>query len=150
MNGAEVRTHSAVHVLKGAVIKILGARLTTSVHVSENRGLLNVEFGRKPTNEEIAKLEAEANRKIGEDSEILQFEMDKEEAEGHFGQGIYDAFRVPVEVTRLKIVRIPEWETNCCVMKHVETTSEIGRLKINRVRFRNAKHLLEIEFHIEP
>lgn len=150
MNGAEVRTHSAVHVLKGAVIKILGARLTTSVNVSENRGLLTVEYGRKPTNEEIAKLEAEANRKIQEDSEVLQFEMDREEAEGHFGEGIYDAFRVPEEVTRLKIVRIPEWETNCCVMKHVETTSEIGRLKINRVKLRNATRLLEIEFRIEP
>ena len=149
MNGAEVRTHSAVHVLKGAVIKILGARLTTSVHVNENRGVLTVEFSRKPGNEEIAKVEAEANRKIQEDSEILQFEMDREEAEGHFGQGIYDTFPFPKQVTRLKIVRIPEWETNCCAKKHVETTSEIGRLKVDRMRFRGAKHLLEIEFHIE-
>ncbi len=149
MNGAEVRTHSAVHVLKGAVIKILGARLTTSVHVSENRGLLAVEFGRKPSNEEIAKVEAEANRKVQEDSEILQFEMDREEAERHFGRGIYDAFPVPEAATRLMIVRIPEWETNCCAMKHVESTSEIGRIKVDRVRFRGGKDLLEIEFHIE-
>ena len=149
MNGAEVRAHSAVHVLKGAVIRVLGARLTTSVHVSENRGVLTVELGRKPGNEEIAKVEAETNRKIQEDAEILQFEMDRDEAEGHFGQGIYDAFPVPKEVTRLKIVRIPEWETNCCAMKHVETTSGIGRLKVDRVRFRSPKRLLEMEFHIE-
>jgi alanyl-tRNA synthetase len=149
LNGGEVRTHSAVHVLKGAVIRVLGARVTTSVHVTENRGVLAVEFGRKPSNEEIAKVEAEANRKIKEDAEILQFEMDRDEAEGHFGQGIYDAFPVPKEVTRLKIVRIPEWETNSCAMKHVETTSEIGRLKVDRMRFRSAKNLIEIEFNIE-
>ena len=35
-------------------------------------------------------MEAAANRKIAEDAEIVEFKMDRQEAEGHFGTGIYD------------------------------------------------------------
>ncbi|HLQ03491.1 MAG TPA: alanyl-tRNA editing protein, partial [Nitrososphaerales archaeon] len=60
MSDAETRTHSALHVLKGAAQKVLGTNLTTSVYVSGGRGRLTVQSVRKPTQEEMRRVEQEA------------------------------------------------------------------------------------------
>lgn len=148
MSSEELWTHSAVHVLKGAVQKVLGAKWTASVYVSATHGRLTVQFDRKPTEEEMARIEQAANDKVAEGAEVLEFEMERQEAEGHFGDSIYDLFPVPGDVTILKIVRIPDWNVNCCNQDHVNTTLEIGRIKLGKPRFRNSKKELEIEFDL--
>jgi Ser-tRNA(Ala) deacylase AlaX len=74
--------------------------------------------------------------------------MEKQEAEGHFGEQIYDQFPVPGEVSRLKIVRIPEWNINCCNERHVENTLQVGKIRLGTPRFRNSKKELEIGFDL--
>jgi alanyl-tRNA synthetase len=145
---AEVRTHSAVHVVKGAVQAVLGAKWTASVYVSGTHGRLTVQFDRMPDDEEFARIEKGANDKVSEGAEFLEFEMERGEAEGHFGDSIYDLFPVPTGVTILKIVRIPEWNINCCNQSHVENTLEIGKVRLGKPRFRNSKQELEIEFDL--
>ena len=135
-------------MLKGAAQKVLATNLTASVYVSGERGRLTVQAVRKPTQEELRRVEEEANAVIREGAEVLEFEMEREEAEKHFGEAIYDLFPVPKEVSLLKIVRIPDWNVNCCREKHVENTSQIGEIHIEGVRFRNSKQLLEISFHL--
>ncbi len=144
----EVRAHTAVHVLKGAVQNVLGAKRTTSTFVAGRHGRLTVQFDRRPTAEELRMVEEAANRKIVEGAEVLEFEMEKQEAEMHFGDQIYDLFPVPATATRLKIVRIPEWNINCCAERHVESTSLVGPMKLGRTRFRNSKKELELEFEL--
>jgi alanyl-tRNA synthetase len=148
LSSEESRTHSAVHVVKGAVQKVLGAKWTASVYVSGTHGRLTVQFDRKPTDEEMARIEQAANEKIAEGAEVLEFEMEKEEAEGHFGDSIYDLFPVPSEVTLLKIVRIPDWNINCCNERHVENTLQIRKVRLEKPRFRNSKRELEIGFDV--
>ncbi|HKT21078.1 MAG TPA: alanyl-tRNA editing protein [Nitrososphaerales archaeon] len=148
MSGEELRTHSAVHVVKGAVQKVLGAKWTASVYVSGKHGRLTVQFDRKPSDEELRSIELEANQKVSEGAEVLEFEMERQEAEGHFGDAIYDLFPVPGEVSLLKIVRIPDWNINCCNERHVDSTSEVGRLRLGKPRFRNSKRELEFEFDL--
>jgi alanyl-tRNA synthetase len=137
-----------VHVVKGAVQQVLGAKWTASVYVSGKHGKLTVQFDRKATEEELARIERAANEKIAEGAEVLEFEMEKQEAEGHFGDAIYDLFPVRSGVTRLKIVRIPDWNINCCNESHLENTLQIGRVKLGTPRFRNAKKELELEFDL--
>jgi alanyl-tRNA synthetase len=148
LSSEEVRTHSALHVLKGAAQKVLGASLTASVYASGPHGRLTVQFERKPTDVEVAKLERAANDKIAEGAEVLEFEMEREEAEGHFGKQIYDLFPLPGGVTRLKIVRIPDWNINACNEHHVENTLQIGKIRLGELRFRNSKKELEIPFDL--
>ena len=148
MSSAEVRTHTGVHVLKGAVQKVLGAKWTSSVYVSGSHGRLAVQFDRKPTDLELARVEEAANQKVAEGAEVLEFEMEKQEAEGHFGDAIYDLFPVPGDVTILRIVRIPDWNVNCCNQNHVDSTSEVGRIRLGKPRFRNSRKELEIEFDL--
>ncbi len=144
----EVRTHSALHVLKGAAQKVLGVKWTTSTSSREDHGRLTVQFDRKPTREELHRIEQDANRKVIEGAEILEFEMERHEAENHFGDQIYDLFPVPASITRLKLVRIPDWNVNCCVERHLETTSGIGRIRLEKTRFRNSRKELELEFRV--
>ena len=148
MSQEEVRTHSALHVVKGAVQKVLGAKWTASTFVSGAHGRLTVKFERLPTAAELENIGRAANQKVTEGAEILEFEMDRSEAENHFGDIIYDLFPVPATVTRLKIVRIPDWNVNCCVERHLENTSLIGPIKLENPRFRNSKKELEIGFDL--
>ena len=148
MSSEELRTHTALHVVKGAVQKVLGATLTTSVYVQGNHGRLTVRFDRKPTEEEMARVERAANQKVAEGAEVLEFEMERHEAEGHFGNAIYDLFPVPSGVTLLRIVRIPDWNVNCCQERHLESTAHVGRIRLDVPRFRNSKKELEVGFNL--
>jgi len=148
LSSEEARTHTAVHVLKGAVQQVLGAKWTASVYVSGPHGRLTVQFDRKPTDEEVARIERAANNKVSEGADVVEFEMDKDEAEGHFGDTIYDLFPVPSSVTRLRIVRIPEWNINCCIENHVDSTAQVGRIRLGAPRFRNSRRELEFEFDL--
>ncbi|WP_324736133.1 alanyl-tRNA editing protein [Thermococcus sp. SY098] len=150
MNELEVRTHTALHVVKGAVVKVLGekAKWTASVYVNENHGRLTVKFDRKPTQEEIAEIERMANEKVKENVPIHVYELPREEAERRFGEDMYDLFPIPPEIKTLKVVVIENWNINACNKQHTKATGEVGRIKIKKVRFRKSKELLEISFDI--
>jgi alanyl-tRNA synthetase len=143
------KVDSALHVLKGAVQKVLGAELTTSVFAEGNKGRLTVEYGEKPTQEQMEEIEKLVNQIIEENLSIEMFEMDREEAEKEFGTIIYDKFPVPSYVKRLTITRIKDWNINCCLGPHVKTTGEIGRIKILKWRVRQSRKELDISFVIE-
>ena len=153
----EVRTHTALHVLKGAVVKILGsgAKWTASTYVSGKHGRLTVKFNRKPTPEEIRRIEELANRKIAEDLRIEVVKMERSEAERVYGDDIYDLFPVPAEVRILTIVIVRDtdgsiWNINACNKEHLPSTRCIGRIVLRKPRFKARKQLLELPFDIEP
>jgi alanyl-tRNA synthetase len=144
MSAMEVRAHSAVHVLKGAVTKVLGPRRFAFGGV----GVLKLRSDSPATQLEVGKIEAAANRKIAEDAEILEFNMERQEAEGHFGTGIYDLSPAPQAWTLLKIVRIPDWEASCCPQAHVESTGSIGAIKLDDAAFDAEGKELDLRFHL--
>ncbi|KON29241.1 alanyl-tRNA editing protein AlaX [miscellaneous Crenarchaeota group-15 archaeon DG-45] len=148
MSSHEVRTHTALHVLKGAVQKVLGAEWTAGVYVKGSQGRLTVQLQEKPTDEELARVEEEANAKIAEDAPIEELEMERAEAEARWGDAIYDLFPLPASITRLRIAHIPGWNVNACREAHTETTGEIGALRITKTRFRPSRQTLEISFDI--
>ncbi|WP_297468371.1 alanyl-tRNA editing protein [Thermococcus sp.] len=150
MSDVEVRTHTALHVVKGAVVKVLGeeAKWTASVYVNGNHGRLTVKFNRKPSPEEIAEIELLANEKVRENVPVKVYELPREEAERRFGEDMYDLFPVPEDVRTLKVVVIEDWNVNACNKEHTKTTGEIGEIKIRKVRFRRSKELLEISFDV--
>jgi alanyl-tRNA synthetase len=139
---------SALHVLKGAVQKVLDTPLTTSVYAEGDKGRLTVEYDGDPSEEQIKDIESLANQKIAEDAPIEMMEMDREEAERKFGNAMYDKFLVPAHVRCLTIASIEGWNVNCCLGPHVKTTGEIGPLKITHHMARPARKELEISFEV--
>jgi len=147
---AEVRAHTALHVLKGAVVKVLGAEWTAGVSVSGSHGRLTVQFDRKPADGEISEIEELTNAKIREDARIEVLELDRADAEEKWGDAIYDLFPLPASITRLMVFHLPGWNVNACNKEHTASTGEIGSIKITKSRFRASKQLLEISFDISP
>ncbi|MBU6996027.1 MAG: alanyl-tRNA editing protein [Theionarchaea archaeon] len=146
----DVRTHTALHVLKGAVQKVLQVRWTAGVWVEGLNGRLTVLADRNPTQQELEDIEREANEKIREDQDIVEYTLDRNEAENRWGDSIYDMFPLPEGITTVTVVCIPGWNVNCCKENHTRTTGEIGRITLRKTRFRKNKNLLEISFSVEP
>ena len=142
------KVDTALHIIKGAVQKVLDAKLTTGTFADENKGRLTVEFERKPTQDEIDEIERLSNAKIKEDVPVKILKLHREEAEKKFGRIIYDKFEVPKHITELSVLVIENWNINCCNGNHTNTTGELGSIKIRKTDFRNSKKELEIGFEV--
>ena len=146
---AEVRAHSAVHLLQGAVRSVLGLRRFTSAQtLGDKSGILSVGSDTLPSAQDVSMIEAAANDKIAEDAEVVEFRMERREAEGHFGTGIYDLCQASEGEELLKMVRIPDWDASCCSRAHVDGTGSIGALKIELLTFDDARRELELTFRL--
>ncbi|KAM9984943.1 hypothetical protein ACTFIY_009358 [Dictyostelium cf. discoideum] len=150
-------TDSACHVLKGAIVKVLGTPITISVECNNKvKGRISVEYEHpeKPSQELINKIEEEANLIIKQNLEFKTFKIDKKEAELKYKSNlvnntyIYDKFPVPESVTELSLVELENWNINCCPAVHLKTTGEIGGIKIAGINHRPAKKELEFRFDI--
>jgi len=147
----ETRTHTALHIVKGAILKVLGpdAKWTTSTSVNGGHGRIAVEFYRKPTQSEIDEIKQKIDEKIAEDAEIEILQMPRAEAEKRWGDWIYDRFRIPDTVQELTIFHLPGWNVNACNKAHTRTTGEVGKLAITKTRYRHSKQILEISYNVE-
>ncbi|PUA33620.1 MAG: alanyl-tRNA editing protein AlaX [Zestosphaera tikiterensis] len=153
----EVRTHTALHIIKGAVVKVLGegSLWTASTYVSGKHGRLTVTCQSKPSDDEIKRIEALANAKVEEDLTIERIVIPREEAEKTYGQIIYDLFPIPQEVRELTIVIVKDrdgsiWNINACNKEHLPSSKCVGKIALEKPRFRASKKLLELPFNIEP
>jgi alanyl-tRNA synthetase len=147
----EIKTHTALHIVKGAIVKVLGkdAKWSTSVAVNGSHGRLTVEFNRKPTEIEIHEIQKKIDEKIAEDADIEIHEMSRKEAEARWGDRIYDKFPLPESIQKLSVFFLLDWNVNACNKTHTKTTGEVGAIKITKTRFRNSKQVLEVSFDIE-
>jgi len=147
----EVRVHTALHIIKGAIVKVLGddAKWSTSANTKGLHGRIAVEFNRKPTDEEIAEIGRLAKEKIQEDAEIEEHEMSRGDAEARWGDLIYDKWPLPDHIQRVKVFHLPGWNVNCCGHEHPERTGAVGSINITKTRYRNSKGVLELSFDIE-
>jgi alanyl-tRNA synthetase len=147
----EVRTHTALHIVKGAIVKVLGedAKWSTSAAVEGSHGRIAVEYNRKPTEEEIAEIQGKVDEKIAEDTGIEIHDMSRRDAEKRWGDWIYDKFPLPESIQQLSVFYLPDWNVNACNKKHTKTTGEVGSVKITKTRYRNNRQVLEVSFDVE-
>jgi len=148
---------SALHVVKGALVKVLKTPLTTGVTVSSRtKGRISVEYNEQnaPTKEQVDEIEKLMNQKIKQNVPIQVFEIDRKEAEEKYKKNpvndtfIYDKWPVPESVTTLRLIYIEDWNINCSAGKVVPTTGELGSIKISRVNHRPQKKEVEFCFEI--
>ena len=147
----EVRAHTALHIIKGAIVKVLGedAKWSTSANVNGLHGRIAVEFNRKPTDEEIAEIGRRANEKIEENAAIEVYQMSRSDAEARWGDWIYDKWPLPDHIQQVKVFHLPDWNVNCCGYEHPERTGVVGSIRITKARYRNRKGVLEVSYDLE-
>ena len=144
----EARTHTALHVVKGAIFKVLGAKWSTSAASEGSHGRIAVEFDRKPTDEEEAEIRRLVDQKIGEDARIEVLEMTRSDAEARFGDNIYDKFPLPESIQTIRVFHLPGWNVNACNKAHTRSTGEVGKVTISKMRYRGGKGVLEVSFDV--
>jgi alanyl-tRNA synthetase len=147
----DTKSHTALHIVKGAIFKVLGedAKWTTSVNTNGSHGRIAVEFNRKPSEQEFMDIQKKINQKIDEDITIEIHKMNRKEAEARWGDLIYDKFPLPETIQELSICHIPDWNVNACNKQHTATTGEVGSIKLTKTRYRNSKKRLEVSFDVE-
>ena len=144
----EARTHTALHVVKGAIYRVLGAKWSTSAAVDGGHGRIAVELSRRPTDEEEAEISRLVDQKISENAPIEVLEMTRRDAEARFGDLIYDKFPLPESIQTLRVFHLPGWNVNACNKTHTRTTGEIGKVTLSKMRFRGGKGVLEVSFDL--
>ena len=146
----DVRSHTAIHVLKGAVVHVLGrgAKWSASAYSQGTHGGLTVQFDRKPSDEEMQRIEEAANQKIKEDIQTEVHELARSDAETRWGDDIYDLFPLPAELKVVKVFHLPDWNINTCGKQHCARTGEVGSIRIEKWRYRANKQLLEMSFDV--
>ena len=146
----EVRAHTAIHVVKGAIVKVLGdgARWSAGAGSDGSHGRIAVQFDRKPTEGEVREIERLANEKVAEDQPVEVYRLSREEAEARWGDYIYDLFPLPEHIRELSVFHLPGWNVNACAKDHTESTGQVGRIVISKTRYRNSKGLLEVSFDL--
>ncbi|MEM3947978.1 MAG: alanyl-tRNA editing protein [Zestosphaera sp.] len=153
----EMRTHTALHVVKGAVVRVLGegSMWTASTYVSGKHGRLTVTCSSKPDETQMRRVEELANAKVMSDLRIETVVISREDAERMYGHVIYDLFPVPPDVKQLTLVILYDvdggvWNINACNKEHLPSTRFIGEIRLEKPRYRASKGLLEIPFDISP
>jgi alanyl-tRNA synthetase len=147
----EVRTHTALHIVKGAILKVLGegAKWSTSANINGNHGRIAVEFSRKPTGEEINEIQKRVDEIITEDAKIEIHNVSRSEAEARWGDWIYDKFPLPESIQQLSVFYLPGWNVNACNKEHTDTTGKVGTVRITKTRYRNSKQILEVSYDVK-
>jgi len=147
--------NTALHIIKGAIVKVLHAPITTSTEASKpDEGRITIAYAskEKPTEDQLKQIEDLANKKIKENVDILYFKMERSLAEQKYTKEpvnetyLYDKFPVPSEVKELSIVEIPDWNVNCSIGPLLNKTGEVRLLKIDRINHREKKQELEFVF----
>ncbi len=126
-----MRHHSATHVLLHTLQEVLGKHVWQAGARKEfSKARLDITHYKRPSDEEIAKIERLANREILANKPIRWFWMDRIQAEQKFGFRLYQGGVPPGK--DIRIVQVGE-DFQACGGTHCNSTGEIGLLKILKV-----------------
>ena len=152
---------TALHVLKGAVVNVLGptAAVTASVAFSTPyKATLSIVWaGEALSLDTINAIEHDANRIIQLGLPVRSLTVARAEAERRYTASpvnhtyIYDRFPVPDSVDPLTLTLIDGVNVNCCMGPHTATTAELRRLRVlkakkGKVKDRDGSSVAVIEF----
>ncbi len=115
-----MQQHSAEHIVSGVAHSLYGCE-NVGFHLSED--IVTVDFDKPLTKEEIAHVEAVANRKVFENNKICAFYPDSQTLKTI-------SYRAKKEIEGdVRIVSIENVDACACCAPHVNSTGEVGIIK---------------------
>lgn len=118
-----MQQHTGQHILSYAFAELFGGN-TVGFHLSENYTTIDLDI--LLTDEMVASVERLSNRIIYEDKKVTAKDYSYDEALK------LNLKKVPVELDRLRIVSIENYDDNACGGTHVNYTGEIGIIKVTK------------------
>ena len=121
--------HTSTHIVNAAAKKILGSHINQAGAKKDiDKATIDLTHYQAISDEELKKIEDEANRIVKRGIAVKSFFEPRTEAERKFGMNIYQGGAVPGKM--LRIVQIPEIDTEACGGTHLKNTNEAGEIKI--------------------
>ena len=121
--------HTATHIVGTAARKVLGNHINQAgAKKTREKATLDITHYQSLSDEEIKKIENEANKIVNSKTEIIKKFYPRTEAEKKFGMNIYQGGAVPGK--KLRIVQIKGLDTQACGGTHLNNTLEAGKIKI--------------------
>jgi alanyl-tRNA synthetase len=125
-----MRHHSATHLLLYAAKKVLGEQVWQAGARKEwDKARLDITHYRRPSEEEVSRIEKIANREVMANKPVSWEIMDRVEAEKLYGFTLYQGGVPPGR--KIRVVRVGD-DVQACGGTHCERTGEIGLIKIIR------------------
>ena len=123
------QNHTGAHILNAAAKRILGNHINQAGAFKDvEKARLDITHYQSLTDEEVKKIEKEANKIISDKIPVYKKFMPRSEAEKTYGMSIYQG-GVPIG-KELRIVDIAGVDVECCGGSHLDNTFEVGLLKI--------------------
>ena len=121
--------HTATHIVNAAARKILGKHINQAgAKKTKEKAHLDVTHYQAVSQDELDRIEEEANSMVKKNYKVNLFFMPRTEAEKKYGMEIYQGGAVPGRMIR--IVEIPGIDVEACGGTHVNKTGEIAGIKI--------------------
>jgi alanyl-tRNA synthetase len=124
-----MKAHTATHLVNGAARRVLGQHVWqygTQKGLESSR--LDISHYRRLTPEEVQKIETLANQAILANMRVETAWMPRNEAESRYGFRLYQGGAVPGK--EIRVVKTGEWDIEACAGTHLNSTGEIGFIKI--------------------
>ena len=128
---ADIRMHSAEHILNQTMDRIYGCGRCFNAHVEKKKSKCDYRFNHALTEKETKSIESKVNDVIQEDLPVSEAYLSRIEAEDRYNLG-----KVPESAgDRIRIVKIGDYDDCPCIGPHVRNTLEIGRFHIDSTSF---------------
>ena len=123
--------HTTAHIINGAARKVLGNHIwQAGAAKTLEKGRLDITHYDTLTEEELRRIEEEANRIVQLNIPLKKDVEPKNLAEAEYGFRLYQGGAVPGK--DIRVVTIPGFDTEACGGTHLNTTGEAGLIKILR------------------
>ncbi len=140
---SEPRMHTAEHLLNQTMVRMFGCGRAFSSHIEKKRSKCDYKFDRDLTAAEAAELEKRVNEAAAADLPVRESFVSREEAAEKLDLG-----RLPEGAgDRLRVILIGDYDACPCIGPHVNSTGEIGRVKIVSTGFGNG--ILRVRFKLD-
>ncbi len=121
--------HTATHIINAAARRVLGNHVNQAgAKKQEEKAHIDITHYQSLSEEELKKIEEEANKLVREAIQTKLSFYSRTAAEQKFGMRIYQGGVVPGK--ELRIVEIPEVDVECCGGTHLHNTKEAGKIRI--------------------
>jgi alanyl-tRNA synthetase len=121
--------HTSTHVVNAAARVVLGPHANQAGAKKDiDRAYIDITHYQAVTEDELERIEVEANKLVKKKIKVTKSLMPKEEAEKKYGFAIYQGGVAPGKV--LRIVDIEGVDVEACGGTHLNNTSEAERIKI--------------------
>ena len=125
--------HTAAHIINAAARRILGRHINQAgAKKTLERAHLDVTHFQAITDDELARIEEEANSIVGEDIVVKKGFYARDQAEKKYGMAIYQGGAVPGKSVR--VVEVPSVDIEACGGTHLNSTGEVGPIHILKTK----------------